>query len=284
MADKRPAVHPGCASLGAYDPCGDFGDEPQIATDHLFLPWQDVDLEHLAAADRYASARGRKILISIEPWSWVPGRSVSPAELRDAILAGQHDADMRAILDTVASFESPVVIRWAQEMDDTTTVRYPWSSWEPADYIAAYRRMAGITRDILPTAKIMWSPKGEPNLADYYPGDDYVDVVGLSVFGLEDYDRIELGAPRSFRQAVRQGYELSVGFGKPIWIAELGYEGGLEYVSNWVREATACHPEYPELKEVVYFNAREVWPWPHDLGLPDWRVAREQPNYTVRRR
>ena len=29
------------------------------------------------------------------------------------------------------------------------------------------------------------------------------------------------------------------------------------------------------LAAVVYFNDREVYPWPENYGLPNWRVARE---------
>ncbi|WP_293681272.1 hypothetical protein [uncultured Phenylobacterium sp.] len=119
----------------------------------------------------------------------------------------------------------------------------------------------------------MWSPRGEKTLANYYPGADYVDVVGLSVFGLEKFDMIEYGRPRTFAESVRQGYELTAPFGKPITVAELAYDGSPEYVGRWMGDVTAPRPEFPQLKEVIYFNDNEVWPWPHGLGRPRWRVV-----------
>jgi beta-mannanase len=116
----------------------------------------------------------------------------------------------------------------------------------------------------------------------YYPGDENLDIVGLSVFGLEQFDIIRAGKPRTFAELVKQGYDLTVGYGKPIWVAELGYEGGLEYLTKWVDDVTKNYPEYPELKEVIYFNDKEVWEWPHNLGLPNWRVLRDKTNYPVR--
>lgn len=282
LRDKRPVIHAAGPKLGAYDPYGDFADERRIATEHLFLPWEDIELESLGAADAYASARGRKILITIEPWSWALDWNVSSDALRRRILEGGYDENLRAILQAVAGFRSPVVIRWAQEMESTTG-RFTWQGWAPGAYIEAYRRMAAIVREMLPSAALMWSPRGEENLAAYYPGPDVVEVVGLSVFGLEPFDEIEFGAPRSFAEILAPGYERSVGFGKPIWVAELGYEGGLAYLADWVDSVTRPTEAFPELKEVVYFNDREVHPWPHDLGLPNWRVLRELPNYPVRR-
>lgn len=273
--DKRPVIHPDGPKFGVYDPHGDFKDEKGVATEHLFMPWEDVDLKPLPAADAYASERGRNILITIEPWSWAIDWNVSRAQLRSGILSGRYDANMRAILKVVRTFKSPVTIRWAQEMENPYN-RFIWANWEPKDYITAFKRMHGIIREMLPKAQVMWSPRGEDKLTAYYPGDEYVDLVGLTVFGFERFDQIEYGHPRTFVEAVKKGYDLTVGYKKPIWVAELAYEGSVPYLEKWVNDVTANHPEYPELKEVVYFNDREVWSWPHNLGLPNWRVVADQ--------
>ncbi len=281
LKDKRPILHANGSRFGAYDPHGDFRDEKGDVTEHLFLPWEDVDLSNLGTADDYAYERGRKLLITIEPWSWDQNWNVSSNLLRQRILSGYYDANMQAICDALSGFKCPITIRWAQEMDNPYG-RFTWSLWPPADYIKAFRRMHAIVKKTLPEAKMMWSPRGEKGLQAYYPGDKFVDIVGLSVFGYEPFDKIEYGAPRSFAESVKRGYELSAGFGKPIWVAELGYEGGKDYLTKWVEEATRKYPEYPALEEVVYFNDKEVWPWPYGLGLPNWRVVRNAPMYAQR--
>ncbi len=273
--DKRPVIHPDGPKFGVYDPWGDFKDEKGVSTEHLFLPWEDVDLSTLPQADAYAFARGRKIMITIEPWSWAKEWNVSRAELSHLILTGQRDDNMRAILKVAAAFKSPVTIRWAQEMENPYG-RFTWSNWKPEDYIAAFKRMVGITREMLPKAHIMWSPRGQKNLVHYYPGAQYVDLVGLTVFGYDKFDVMQFGGPRTFAESVKQGYDLTVGYGKPIWVAELGYEGATDYLAKWVEDVTARNPQFPHLEEVVYFNDKEVWPWPHNLGYPDWRVVRGQ--------
>lgn len=279
--DKRPIVHPNATRFGAYDPHGDFGKQKNVSTEHLFLPWEDVELSDLYVADEYAFARGRKLLITVEPWSWDLDWRVTSDQLRSRVLNGSYDANMRSIAEIVAKLKSPVIIRWGQEMENKSG-RFSWANWRPADYITAYIRMMNIVREVSPKATIMWSPKGEKGLQDYYPGDEHVDIVGLSVFGLQQFDEIEYGKVRSFKESVEQGYNLTVGFGKPIWVAELGYEGGDEYVTDWLKTVTLAFPEYPELKEVVYFNDKEVYPWPHNLGLPEWRVVRNPANYRIR--
>lgn len=283
MRDKRPILHANGSKFGSYDPYGDFSSEKNVATEHLFLPWEDVELASLPAADDYARARGRNVLITIEPWSWSLDWNVGTHELRNLILSGRRDANMRAILSAVSDYKSPLVIRWAQEMDNPSG-RFTWANWDPADYIRAYRRMTRIVREMLPHARIMWSPKGEKTLRGYYPGDKYVDLVGLSVFGLERFDVLQYGKPRTFAESLKQGYDLTAGYGKPIWVAELGYDGSENYLASWVQDVTAKYPQFPLLEEVVYFNDKEVWPWPHGLGLPNWRVVSDRPDYPFRRR
>lgn len=41
----------------------------------------------------------------------------------------------------------------------------------------------------------------------------------------------------------------------------------------WIETATLKQSAFPNLREVVYFNDRDVHAWPFDLGRPDWRVV-----------
>jgi beta-mannanase len=270
--DKRPVINAQSLVAGAYDPHGDYANDPNSKIEHLFLPWEDVDLESLAMADAYARERGRALLISVEPWSWARDWRATPEDLLSGILNGRYDENMSAVCSTAAKLKSPVTIRWAQEMDDKSG-QFTWSSWSPEDYIKAYRHVVDVCRKHLPTAQYMWSPKGDEGLEAFYPGDDYVDTIGLSVFGYQPYDKLTMGRDTTFVERTQPGYDRVKSFGKPIVIAELGYEGNDDYVRAWALEANRPHPEFPAMTSVVYFNDREVYPWPRDVGRPDWQVA-----------
>ena len=107
----------------------------------------------------------------------------------------------------------------------------------------------------------------------YYPGDDVVDVVGLSVFGLQPWEEATLGAAQEFRDVLGPRYERATAFGKPVVVAELGFSGDAAYVASWENAVRQLEDVFPELVAVVYFNQREVYPWPDGFGLPDWRIA-----------
>lgn len=265
------AAPPGTLPFGAYDPGGDFADDPVPVIEHLFLPWEDVFLPSLNDADAYALARNRALLITIEPWTWTQNERNTPQALREGIFNGSYDENMEGICAAIAKMQSPVTVRWGHEMEVKDGV-FIWSSWAPQDYINAFQRMITICRRAAPQITVMWSPLGEAGMEAYYPGDDYVDLVGISVFGLQAYDQINFDRDQSYVDVMGPRYARAASFGKPVVIAELGYSGSQDYVDAWENSVRVARPEYPSIAGVVYFNQREVHPWPNGLGLPDWRL------------
>ena len=270
--DGRPVAGPNPMVLGAYDPQGDFTNDPTPEVEHLFLPWLDIDLATLVLADNYARERGRDLWITVEPWTWDQSRRITPEDLRRGIFAGDYDPIIDGLCGEIGRLGQPTTVRFAQEMEDKTG-RFIWADWAPDDYIRAYRRFVERCRASAPQARFMWSPKGEEGLEDYYPGDDVVDDIGLSVFALQQYDQDLFGRDRFFAERVKPGYDLVLPFGRPIYVAELGFIGDLAYVEKWARDSLLKYPEFPELLGVAYFNDKEVAPWPEPYGLPDWRVT-----------
>jgi beta-mannanase len=270
--DKRLVLTEDAIMFGAYDPYGDFAGEKRASVEHIFMPWDDVDLSDLPRVDAYARERGRMLMITVEPWTWSAARE-APDELLNAILTGQHDAEITAVCSAISELKSPISIRWGQEMEDPAGP-FPWAKWQPKDFIAAYQHFVTECKKHLPEATYIWSPKGLKQLGDFYPGDQYVDVVGLSLFGYQPYDEAEFGEERTFAKALEPSYRAAEGFGKPIIVAELGYEGDAEYVDEWVEAAAAPYCQFPQLAGVVYFNALETFEWPRNMGRPDWRLGK----------
>lgn len=268
------AAPPGTVPYGVYDPDGDFMDDSDVTIEHLFLPWEDVYLPSLNDADAYAMERNRALLVTLEPWTWSRSERNTARYLRSGIFDGIYDANMKAVCDVLSTLESPVTLRFAHEMDEDNG-QFTWAGWNPDDYISAYRRMIDICRASAPHITFMWAPLGDEGMELYYPGDDYVDLVGVSVFGLQAWDQAKHGRDRTFDEIFAPRYENAVAFGKPVVVAELGYVGDEGYVEMWDASVRQEKPEYPSLVGVVYFNYPEVYPWPEGFGFPDWRVKNQ---------
>lgn len=268
------AAPPGEVPFGVYDPDGDFARDTEVVIEHLFLPWEDVYLPSLNDADAYARERNRALLVTLEPWTWSRSERNTARYLRNGISSGEYDANVAAVCNVLATLQSPVTLRWGHEMDDDNG-QFIWAGWEPQDYITAYHHVVDLCRKSAPQITVMWSPLGDEGMQDYYPGDEYVDLVGVSVFGLQAWDQAKYDHDRTFDEIFAPRYERAAAFGKPVVVAELGYVGDADYVKMWENSVRQVKPEYPALVGISYFNQLEVYPWPEGFGTPDWRVKNQ---------
>jgi beta-mannanase len=112
-----------------------------------------------------------------------------------------------------------------------------------------------------------------PTLFDYYPGDAYVDYIGVTLFGLQAWEIRHFGAAQSFDDSLARHYYRVSGFNKPVIVAEVGVAGGDAYRKAWLASMFVRKSRFPKLMGVVYFNAREPFRWPDPYGRPDWRLS-----------
>lgn len=271
VAGPLAAAPPGTLPYGAYDPQGDYKNDRDVVIEHIFLPWEDVYLPSLVDADSYALQRKRALLVTLEPWTWTRSERNTPKSLREGIRSGAYDKNISAVCGVLAGLKSPVTLRWAHEMENSDG-QFIWSGWPPAEYVSAFRHMTTLCRQIAPNIRVMWSPAGEEGLEAYYPGAAFVDVVGLSVFGLQAQDQAEFGKNRTFAEVLAPRYARAVKFGKPVVIAEVGVSGDAAYVQSWNDSFRQVGPQFPDLVGVVYFDQKEVYPWYGSYGTPDWRL------------
>ncbi|MEU6842553.1 glycosyl hydrolase [Streptomyces sp. NPDC046716] len=127
-----------------------------------------------AAGVRNAWGTGALTLMSWEPFD---------VTLAD-IAAGKEDTYLKSYAAAVRKLNLPVVIDFADEMNG------PWEKWgtrhvTPRQYVAAWRHIhdtfaaAGATNVIWAWSPNVVEPMPDVRLKPYYPGDAYVDWVGL---------------------------------------------------------------------------------------------------------
>lgn len=99
------------------------------------------------------------------------------------------DDYLRKFANAIKDSGIPVFIRFASEMNG------PWVPYHgnPALYIEKFRLVSTYVRNIAPNAIMVWSPNTMPEkpIADYYPGADVVDWVGVNFYSViyNDGDR-----------------------------------------------------------------------------------------------
>ncbi len=228
-----------------------------------FADWAHgvVDPEQLEAVD----ARGSVPEITWEPWDHSVGKGIPQPEYSLAsIAAGNHDDYLQDWAATLRDFGKPVMLRFAQEMNVPET-GYPWAlptQNGSGKYVAAWRHIHDLFQEAGATnVRWVWSPLASGITSEFYPGDSYVDVVGLSGFnggsvlpwnGWRSFNRI-------FGDALPQVAKVAPG--KPVQISEVSTTYGPGTKEEWVAAMFRAIEDHPEIRSVVWFNVAKEADW-----------------------
>ncbi len=130
----------------------------------------------------------------------------------DDINAGKADDKIDQLLDILAGYERPVYLRFGYEFDGS------WNHYDPEEFKAAWIRFHDrMTERGVDNVAMVWQSAtacpgtygGRPIRA-WYPGDAYVDWVGLSFF-------VQLNCRL---EPIREAVDFARERGKPVMIAE----------------------------------------------------------------
>jgi cellulose synthase (UDP-forming) len=218
------------------------------------------NLSHLEAV----AARGSTPEISWEPWdASKPLHRAQPAFSLASIIAGSHDAYIRSWAEGLRLYGKPVLLRFAQEMNGTW---YPWSEvggWNsPGQYAQAWRHVHDIFSAVgASNVRWIWSPVAGPIKPELYPGDRYVDIIGLS--GFNGGGALQWGGWKSF--ATMDGPSLdrlhALAPSKPIEISEVGTAEAGGSKATWIANMFAELKRRPYVASLLWFNLHKQTDW-----------------------
>jgi len=199
-----------------------------------------------------------------------PNQAKDDWTVRD-IANGVWDSKIRQFAQETIAFGYPLMIRFGGEMNicqgDASWVGAFSFGKNPADFIAAWRRLVDVFREEgADNAVFQFGPNcmdiGPHHWAEYYPGDDYVDWVGFSIYQYEpemDPDKY---------MAIYDDYANR----KPIIIPEWAVNWASnpatdEQRARWLRDFFAAVEARPKIKAISYHNFPEYRFDPYSLPL-----------------
>ena len=140
-----------------------------------------------------------------------------------------HDAQWQTIQWRLDAMKGRALwVRLNHEFNNTRDTSYGVGKESPEQFVAGWRYVAGRLRAMSPHVRLVWCPNfwidpgSDGTWADplaYYPGDEWVDAVGLDGYMSNNRPNI-----RSFAQLFQPSYDALVALApsKPVWIAEVG--------------------------------------------------------------
>jgi len=223
-------------------------------------------------------------MLRLMPWGapyWVDGYQEAYSLQR--IINGEFDQFLTDWADQVKTFGRPMMINFGVEMNGNwfpwsgtfqgggTTTGYgdPTKADGPERFVDAFRHIIDLFRNRGVTNATWYFHANHESYPDeswntisaYYPGDDYIDWLGFSVYGVQYQDESWEG----FRTLMTPAYNTicALSTNKPLILAEwgVGEFPAKGDKATWYTEALASIPtDYPGVKIAVVYSER----WQND--------------------
>jgi len=205
--------------------------------------------------------------------TWEAWRNRSMTSVTHAgILAGEFDAYIDQFGKDAAAWGQPVFVRFGHEMNGDW---YPWCSYvngqTPQSFIRTFRYVhdrvvaAGATNVLW-----VWCPNNSgtddpAGITASYPGDDYVDWVGVDFYNWGTSQPWSRWLPAV--DILRAPYEeiRRVAPGKPMMVGEMGTTPSGGDKAAWIAAfLPALRLGFPNVRAVVWFNIDKETDWRFD--------------------
>ena len=235
---------------------------------------------------------GRVMMLTMQPWFYGDRDSniIIPQ-----IINGDYDAYIKKWAQDVKSVKEPIYIRFANEMNGDWD---PWCAWFFAKdedlYKEAWKRVHTIFKNEGATnALFVFNPhdRSYPNFKWnnahlYYPGDDYVDWVGLT--GYNNGTSFKGDVWRSFDDIYFNNYNEYMKFysQKPFMVTEFSCNeiGGNK--ADWIRKGFTSFKNMPNIKMAVWFDQVDML-WQYNIdssqsALDAFKEALKNPHFSTK--
>ncbi|MFF3065070.1 glycoside hydrolase family 26 protein [Oerskovia sp. NPDC057915] len=290
---------------------------PAVAVQFSDVPYDRETWEHTVSAVTQMKANGGVLLLTLEPHAGL-------AAMSDDVIATLAD-DLRDVNEQGVA----VVLRFAHEMNGS------WYAWgqQPTAYVETFRRVAAAVHAEAPGTAMMWAPNygggypftggqfaalpgsadyaaldtdhdGTVTMADdsylpYFPGDDAVDWVGVSLYhwgNQRPWGNNEVPEDGKFLAmltgtyvgtagddaavpdfytvyGVEHGHPVAVPETAAIYTPSRGGAAELDIKRAWWRQvfSSETHERFPQLKMVNWFEWDK-----YEIEIDDdvdWRAA-----------
>ncbi len=205
--------------------------------------------------------RDRTLVLFWEASDYIIGGTDQPAYSYKAILRGDHDAYIKKFAEHLREFEGPVILIPFSELNGDWS---PWSGTKngntPAEAVKAFQYVHSFFDDA-PNVSFGWAVNAlsipntpENHISFYYPGDAYVDIVGVDGFNFAN-------PWVTFDQKFSSVLTTLSKYNKPTFIFSFGSAEGPEK-ATWLDDALNVQlPKYPFVTSWVYFNQNKERNW-----------------------
>jgi hypothetical protein len=230
----------------------------------IVLSYKDFRQSPPVAELDFVANRGAMPLVTWEPWTAGNG-VVQPAYALARIAAGDFDPYISQWGAALAAWGKPLMLRFAHEMNGDW---YPWceasNGNQPGDYVTAWRHVHSLIRGAgAANVNWVWAPNGGGSVdpALLYPGNDYVDTVGLDAYNWGTTQSWSSWQVPSSLFGPHLSQLRTIAPGKPIIISETASTEAGGSKADWNTALVSYLRAQPDVSGFVWFNFSKETDW-----------------------
>ncbi len=181
------------------------------------------------------------------------------------ILEGKYDEYLEKMAQDLNEYDYPMLLRINNEMNGDWVLYSSYFVGKDTDlYIDCWRYIYNKFKECgVDNLIYIWNPNGVSypdysynNYLSYYPGDEYVDVVGLTAYNTGNYYKGETWI--SFNEAYNAFYYDYISrFSHPMMITEFSSASLGGSKSGWFDDMFINIPKYDRIKIAVLWNGQD---------------------------
>jgi mannan endo-1,4-beta-mannosidase len=224
----------------------------------IVVRYQSLDTGFPKEAIQNAHKHGKLVELTLQTMHYGQDNS----SITYDILNGEYDDYLHQYAEDIRAFGHPILFRLNNEMNGDWVVYSSYHSSKDTDlyqevwrYIHSIFRAHGVDNVLW-----VWNPnhRSLPEFAWndellYYPGDEYVDIVGMTAYNTGTYYSGETWS--SFKQLYDPLYERYTSlFDKPLMITEFASSSIGGDKAAWIEDMFLHIRQYPRIKAAIWWS------------------------------
>jgi len=256
--------------IGFYDPNEKLVSDVAVSIEHLFFDFNQIETDEFQSMLRKVLQRDNNLIISVEPG--MKNNAIDNENILQDILKGEYDNVIKKFYEGISSIDRKIYLRFAHEMEIPVD-RYAWQKKDPIEYIKAFRYFMKFPGSEMDNIKRVWGPAGDRGSLEWWPGDDVVDYISISVYGLPDKNITDPEKQESFESIFNRKSRRMRFVNKPFFITEFGVKGDEDFQTKWLLNAAEILNKEPQIVGVCYFNMTDVPDAWGEIKPPEWSIS-----------
>jgi beta-mannanase len=254
-----PTIKFNTFNAGVYDESSDFDNRDDLVFEHVIATWEkSEDQDSLTKNLKRVEARRRNPILTIEPWQLYGDHDKKHLL---SVIDGKYDEVIKLTCKKISTYgdgTQTVVVDWGRQADLGKESSLSWAVEDPEVYKKAFRRWHDVCQQYAKNIIFMWSAEGTDNSFKYYPGDDYVSLIGVGMLVDTKDVRTEEQIKKDAKKLVTTKLEKLSKIAKVVYLLDYGVSAPEKQKALWAKEILNNARLNAQVLGAIYFNKKDI--------------------------